>query len=95
MSKKAESVTPRREFLKSTVGIATTSALAGVAIPHVFAAEDSTIQLALIGSGGRGCGAVGNAMSAGGLVLGGDASDPKSSWCRSSWSPWPICCLNV
>ena len=47
MSKKAESVTPRREFLKSTVRIAATSALAGVAIPHVFAAEDNTIQLAI------------------------------------------------
>ncbi len=72
MSKPVESTTPRREFLKSTVKIAATSALAGVALPHVFAAEDSTIRLALIGCGGRGSGAVGNAMSAGGLVLNGN-----------------------
>ncbi len=79
MSKKAESVTPRREFLKSTVKIAATSALAGVALPHVFAAEDNTIQLAIVGCGGRGSGAVGNAMSAGGLVLdGNDGGGPAS-----------------
>ncbi len=79
MNEKTESVSPRREFLKSTVRMAATSALAGVAVPHVFAAGDSTIQLALIGSGGRGCGAVGNAMSAGGLVLGEEGADPKSN----------------
>ena len=73
MSKHEEHVTPRREFIKSTVRFAAASALAGVAIPHVFAAEDNTIRLALIGCGGRGSGAVANAMSAGGLVLGGDA----------------------
>ncbi len=71
MSKKVESVTPRREFLKNTARIAATSALAGVALPHVFAGEDNTIQLAIVGCGGRGSGAVANAMSAGGLVLGG------------------------
>ena len=38
------------------------SALAGVAIPHVHAAEDNTIRLALIGCGGRGSGAVVNAF---------------------------------
>ena len=39
------------------------TALAGVATPHVHAAEDNTIRLALIGCGGRGSGAVGNAMN--------------------------------
>jgi predicted dehydrogenase len=34
-----------------------------VAIPRVHAAEDNTIRLALIGCGGRGSGAVGNAMN--------------------------------
>lgn len=38
------------------------TALAGVAIPHVHAAEDNTIRLALIGCGGRGSGAVVNAF---------------------------------
>ncbi len=53
----------RREFLKTTSAIAAASALAGVNIPHVFAAEDNTIRLALIGCGGRGAGAVENALS--------------------------------
>jgi len=43
---------------------AASSALAGVAIPPVHAAEDNTIRLALIGSGNRGSGAVANAMAA-------------------------------
>ena len=60
----------RRQFLKTTTQLAAASALASVAVPHVHAGEDNTIRLALIGCGGRGCGAVGNAMSAGGLVLG-------------------------
>jgi predicted dehydrogenase len=60
----------RRDFLKTTGQFAAASALAGVALPHVHAAENNTIQLALIGCGGRGTGAVANAMSAGGLVLG-------------------------
>ena len=69
MPKSDHSVTPRREFLKNTARIAAASALAGVAIPHVHAGEDNTIRLALIGCGGRGSGAVANAMSAGGLVI--------------------------
>ncbi len=54
----------RREFLGLTGRLAAASALAGVAIPHVHAAEDNTIRLALIGCGGRGTGAAGNAMEA-------------------------------
>ncbi len=53
----------RRDFLKTTGRIAAVSALAGVAIPHVHAAEDNTIRLALVGCGGRGTGAVANALS--------------------------------
>ncbi len=53
----------RREFLKNTGKVATASALAGVVVPRVHAAEDNTIQLALIGCGGRGTGAAANAMS--------------------------------
>jgi predicted dehydrogenase len=59
----------RRDFIKTTGRLAAASALAGVALPHVHAAENNTIQLALIGCGNRGSGAVANAMSAGGLVL--------------------------
>jgi predicted dehydrogenase len=53
----------RREFLKSTGRMAAASALAGVAIPHVHAAENNTIQIALVGCGGRGTGAAVNALS--------------------------------
>ena len=53
----------RREFLKNTGRIAAASALAGVAVPHVHAAENNTIQVALIGCGGRGTGAAANAMA--------------------------------
>lgn len=60
----------RRQFLRTSGKLVAASALAGVTLPHVHAAENNTIRLALIGSGGRGAGAVANAMSAGGLVLG-------------------------
>ena len=68
----------RREFIKTTGQLAAASALAGVAIPHVHAGEDNTIRLALIGCGGRGSGAVANAMSAGGLVLGDDSGTKRA-----------------
>jgi len=54
----------RREFLRSSGAIAAGSALAGMAIPPVQAGEDNTIRLALIGCGGRGGGAVANAIRA-------------------------------
>ncbi len=66
MSETATSVAPRREFLKKTAVVAAASALAGVSVPRVFAAEDNTIQMAIIGSGNRGSGAVGDALSCGG-----------------------------
>ncbi len=58
-----ESTASRREFLKNTGRIAAASALAGIALPCVHAAENNTIQLALIGCGGRGSGAAADAMS--------------------------------
>lgn len=67
----------RRQFIKTTGRLAAASALAGVALPPVHAAADDTIRLALIGCGGRGNGAVANAMSAGGLVLGDDSGTPR------------------
>lgn len=78
MSTSSNSVSSRRDFLKTTGRLAAASALAGVAIPHVHAAADETIHLALIGCGGRGNGAVGNAMSAGGLVLGDDSGTKRA-----------------
>ena len=53
----------RREFLGNTGKAVTVSALAGVAIPAVHAGESHTIQLALVGCGGRGTGAAANALS--------------------------------
>ncbi|MEX2579107.1 MAG: Gfo/Idh/MocA family oxidoreductase [Verrucomicrobiales bacterium] len=54
----------RRNFLADSGRVAGASALAGVAIPHVHAAGSDEIRLALIGAGGRGSGAVANAMEA-------------------------------
>lgn len=55
--------TSRREFLTNTGRITGASALAGVALPHVHAAGNDTIQFALVGCGGRGTGAAENALS--------------------------------
>jgi len=55
-------VLTRRQFLARSGAAAASSALAGVALPHVHAAEDNTIRLALIGCGGRGSGAAANAF---------------------------------
>ena len=53
----------RREFLKRTGRIAAASAVAAGAVPHVHAAENNTIRVALVGCGGRGTGAAANALS--------------------------------
>jgi len=55
--------TSRREFLRTTGRLAAASALAGVALPSVHAAGDDTLQVALVGGGGRGTGAAANALS--------------------------------
>lgn len=49
----------RRLFLKAGA----LSAFAGMSVPSVFAGEDNTLRLALIGCGGRGSGAANNALS--------------------------------
>jgi predicted dehydrogenase len=61
--KEATRLPSRREFIKTTGRIAAASALAGMAVPNVHAAGHETLQLALIGCGGRGSGAAANAMS--------------------------------
>jgi len=53
----------RREFLKDTGRIAAASTLVAAATTHVHASEDNTIQIALVGCGGRGTGAAANALS--------------------------------
>jgi len=63
MSESTKSTTSRREFLKNTGRIAAASALTAGAVANVHAAEDNTIQVALVGCGGRGSGAASNALS--------------------------------
>jgi predicted dehydrogenase len=53
----------RRDLMKQTGRLAVASALAGVAVPFVHAAADDTIQVALVGCGGRGTGAAENALA--------------------------------
>lgn len=63
MSENAKQVSSRREFLQQTGRIAAATTIAGLTIPHVHAAENNTIQVALIGCGGRGTGAAANALA--------------------------------
>ncbi|MCL4781970.1 MAG: Gfo/Idh/MocA family oxidoreductase [Bryobacterales bacterium] len=53
----------RREMLSDAGKALGISALAGIALPHVHAANSNTIQIALVGCGGRGTGAAINALS--------------------------------
>lgn len=53
----------RRDFLRIAGAVTGASALAGAAIPRVHVAGDDSIRLALIGCGGRGGGAIANALS--------------------------------
>src|SRR6185369_9428859 len=56
----------RRSFIKTTTGVAAASALAGVKIPFVHAADTNALQVVLVGCGGRGTGAADNALSVSG-----------------------------
>jgi len=53
----------RRAFLKGTGRLTAASLVAAAINPHVYAAADGAIRLALVGCGGRGTGAVANAFS--------------------------------
>lgn len=53
----------RRHFLKQSGAAAAATALAGAVVPHVHAAADHTIRVALVGCGGRGTGAAANALA--------------------------------
>ena len=63
MNEETPSAVSRRAFLKDAGRFAAASALAGTVIPHVHAAGGDLIQVALIGCGGRGTGAVANALA--------------------------------
>ena len=53
----------RRQFLKQSGSLAAGAAVIGSIMPAAYAGEDNAIRLALIGCGGRGSGAVGDALS--------------------------------
>lgn len=53
----------RREFIKNTSKITLTTALTAGLAPNVYPFENNTIRVALVGCGGRGSGAVANALS--------------------------------
>ena len=56
--------TTRRDFLKDTGRLAATSAaFMAAAAPRIYASQNNTIKVALIGCGGRGTGAADNALS--------------------------------
>ena len=62
MTEQTDRTISRRDFHKRAGQIATATALSALVVPHVHAAENNTINLALIGCGGRGTGAVVNAL---------------------------------
>ena len=53
----------RRQFLKKSGSLAVGASVLGSLQPSVYAGGDSTIRLALLGCGGRGTGAVGDALN--------------------------------
>ena len=53
----------RRDFLKHSGTAAAAATLAGTISTRAYAAEDNTIQVALVGCGGRGTGAAANALA--------------------------------
>jgi predicted dehydrogenase len=75
----------RRDFLKTSGKVAAASALAGVTIPYVHAQDtpstSDALQLAIVGCGGRGTGAVQNALEVTGgpikLVAMADVAERK------------------
>jgi predicted dehydrogenase len=53
----------RRDVLKTSGKVVAASALAGLVTPQIYAGSSDTIQLALVGCGGRGTGAAEDALS--------------------------------
>ncbi len=60
---KSPSNTSRRDFLKTSGIAASATAIAAASFPRAFADENNTINVALVGCGGRGTGAASNALS--------------------------------
>ncbi|HNS19423.1 MAG TPA: hypothetical protein PKH24_02940 [Sedimentisphaerales bacterium] len=75
-----ERSTSRREFLQQSSGVLAGAALASVINVRAHAGEDNTINVALVGCGGRGTGAAVNALSTQGptkLVATADVFDDR------------------
>ncbi|MBL8849236.1 MAG: Gfo/Idh/MocA family oxidoreductase [Planctomycetaceae bacterium] len=53
----------RRDLLKTAGTVAAVGALGRLTLPRAYAAENNTVQMALVGCGGRGTGAIANALS--------------------------------
>jgi len=68
----------RREFLKTSATFAAGAVVAGAVARPGYAAENNTIKLALIGCGGRGTGAAGQALSTKG---------PTQLWAMADFFP--------
>jgi predicted dehydrogenase len=60
---RCDKATSRRKFLQQSGGILAGAALAGTLSTRVYAGEQNTIKIALVGCGGRGTGAAAQAMS--------------------------------
>ncbi|MHC4704398.1 MAG: Gfo/Idh/MocA family protein, partial [Planctomycetota bacterium] len=58
-----ETSTSRRRFLKQTSSVLASGALAGAIGSRAYAGEQNTIEIVLVGCGGRGTGAAANALS--------------------------------
>ncbi|MCX7426529.1 MAG: Gfo/Idh/MocA family oxidoreductase [Planctomycetia bacterium] len=63
MNEKQGASPSRRDFLKVSAGALAASAMSGVVVPRVHAAENGTIKLAIVGAGSRGTGALADAFS--------------------------------
>ncbi len=63
MKEISNSITTRRDFMKTAGKVAAVTALAGQTLPFVHAAGSDTIQIALVGCGGRGTGAAMDALA--------------------------------
>ncbi|MCA9190538.1 MAG: Gfo/Idh/MocA family oxidoreductase [Planctomycetales bacterium] len=62
MTRRIQSETTRRGFIKTTGSVAAASTLVTGAMRRVHAAQNSQVQIALVGCGGRGTGAAENAL---------------------------------
>ncbi len=63
MAEKSNKNSSRRDFMKNTTAIAGAAAIASSSMTHIHAGEDNTINIALVGCGGRGSGAIVNALT--------------------------------